>query len=113
MKFLVIGLGSIGKRHIRNLIHLKIHPKNITGYDPRLDRINEVRNYGVTNFISNLSNIKNKEFDGAFICSPTSMHIKQSIIIAKRNINLFIEKPLDSKITHVKKLQKLEKEKKN
>ena len=112
MKFLVIGLGSIGKRHIRNLIHLKIHPKNITGYDPRLDRINEVRNYGVTNFISNLSNIKNKEFDGAFICSPTSMHIKQSIIIAKRNINLFIEKPLDSKITHVKKLQKLEKEKK-
>ena len=58
MKFLIIGLGSIGKRHIRNLISLKINPRNITGYDPRKDRVEEVRAYGIKNFISNLNTLK-------------------------------------------------------
>ena len=34
-------LGSIGKRHIKNLIKCGINPNNI-GIDPRLDRISEV-----------------------------------------------------------------------
>ena len=67
MKFLIIGLGSIGKRHIRNLISLKINPKNITGFDPRKDRVKEVKAYGIQSFISSLNKIKKNEFDGAFI----------------------------------------------
>ena len=39
MKFIVVGLGSIGKRHILNLIKKGINPNNITGVDPRNDRI--------------------------------------------------------------------------
>jgi len=112
MKFLIIGLGSIGKRHIRNLISLKINPKNITGYDPRKDRVKEVEAYGIQNFISSFNEIKENEFDGAFICSPTSLHIKQAILLARKNINLFIEKPLDSKTSNVNKLIKIQKQKK-
>tara|TARA_B100000401_G_scaffold435244_1_gene376679 strand:+ start:2233 stop:3225 length:993 start_codon:yes stop_codon:yes gene_type:complete len=112
MKFLIIGLGSIGKRHIRNLISLKINPRNITGFDPRKDRVKEVKAYGIESFISSLNKIKENEFDGAFICSPTSLHIKQAILLAKKNINLFIEKPLDSKISNVNKLIKIQKQKK-
>jgi len=40
MKVLVIGLGSMGKRRIRNL--LKLGYKDIIGFDIRIDRINEV-----------------------------------------------------------------------
>ena len=40
MKVLVIGLGSMGKRRIRNL--LKLGYKDIIGFDIRTDRINEV-----------------------------------------------------------------------
>ena len=43
MKILVIGCGSTGKRHIRNLIKLKINVKNIHAIDKRKDRIKEVK----------------------------------------------------------------------
>ena len=89
MKFLVIGLGSIGKRHIRNLLHLKIHSDNIFGFDPRKDRVNEVKKYGIKNFINDLNEVKNKDFDGAFICSPTSLHIQQAIILGKKKNQSF------------------------
>ena len=42
MKFLVIGLGSMGKRRIRNLKYLKY--KEIIGYDIRRERREEVEN---------------------------------------------------------------------
>jgi len=41
MQVLVVGLGSMGKRRIRNLIKLGF--KNIIGFDPRLDRRVEVK----------------------------------------------------------------------
>ncbi len=109
MKFLIVGLGSIGKRHIRNLLSLKIKRENIFGFDPRNDRINEAKKIGLSNFVKDLKEIKKEEFIGAFICSPTSMHIKQAIILGNKKINLFIEKPLDSKLTDVNILKKLEK----
>ena len=113
MKFLVIGLGSIGKRHIRNLLYLKIKKENIWGFDPREDRRNEVRKYGIENFVSSLQDIKEKFFDGVFICSPTSLHIKQAIIVGKKIKNIFIEKPLDSNLNQIKKLQNIKKKFKN
>jgi predicted dehydrogenase len=109
MKFLVIGLGSIGKRHIRNLIKLKIKPRSIYGFDPREDRRKEAEKLGINSFYKNLNKIKFREFDGAFICSPTSFHIDQAIILAKQKINLFIEKPLDSSLKNIAKLKLLEK----
>ena len=107
MKFLIIGLGSIGKRHIRNLLYLKVNPNNIWGFDPRQDRKNEVINYGVKNFVIDLKNIKEKFFDGVYICSPTSLHIKQAIIVGKKIKNIFIEKPLDSNLNHINQLKKI------
>lgn len=104
MKFLVIGLGSIGKRHIKNLISLGIKKENITGFDPRRDRVDEVKKIGLSFFIEDLKKIKKKYFDGAFICSPTSLHIKQAVILAEKGINLFIEKPLDNKLTNLNRL---------
>lgn len=106
MKFLVIGLGSIGKRHIRNLLYLKVKPSNIWGYDPREDRRNEVRNYGLSNFVNDLKDIKEKFFNGAFICSPTSLHIKQALLVGRQIKNIFIEKPLDSNLDQINQLHK-------
>jgi len=54
MKFLVVGLGSIGKRHIKNLLKLKIKKQDIFGFDPREDRIKEARDIGILNFVKNL-----------------------------------------------------------
>ena len=42
MKFVVVGLGSIEKRHVE-LIKSGIKPQNITGIDLRQDRIHETK----------------------------------------------------------------------
>ncbi len=42
MKLLVVGTGSIGKRHIRNLIQVGIDANDITAVDTRTDRRQEV-----------------------------------------------------------------------
>ena len=39
MRFLVIGLGSMGKRRVRNLQALG--HRNVAGFDPHVDRRNE------------------------------------------------------------------------
>ena len=49
MRFLVIGLGSMGKRRVRNLRALGVD--HIAGYDPREDRRVEASdNYGIPVF---------------------------------------------------------------
>jgi len=46
MRFLIVGLGSMGKRRVRNLKHLGF--TDITGYDPRADRRAEAEEkYGI------------------------------------------------------------------
>ena len=51
MRFLVIGLGSMGKRRVRNLLALGY--KTIAGFDPREDRRAEAKSkYGIDTYAS-------------------------------------------------------------
>ena len=65
MKFLLIGLGSMGKRRIRCLKHLG--ENDIIGFDIRADRCKETREkYGVETFA---------DFQEALACSPDAFII--------------------------------------
>ena len=59
MKILVIGAGSIGKRHIRSL-KINIKPENIFVVETRKDRIIEVNKIGVKNTYKNLNDALKK-----------------------------------------------------
>jgi len=109
IKLLIIGCGSIGKRHTRNAISIGVNPKNIISVDNRQDRLNEVKKMGIKNTFNNLNPALKKNFDVAIVCSPTSMHIQQSIKIAKLKKHILIEKPLDSKLIGSDKLNKITK----
>lgn len=101
MHFLVIGCGSIGQRHIRNLKSLGY---KASGCEKDYLRAKQVKKrYGIKVF-SNLKEALKNEYIGAFICSPTSLHIPISIEVAKRDIHLFIEKPLSNSLKDVNKL---------
>lgn len=107
MKFVVVGLGSIGKRHVKNLIKSGVKPQNITGIDPRQDRIHETKKlFKITETFTKVTQL-DKKYDAAIICSPTSYHIKQSITLAKKNINIFIEKPLNHNLNKINELKRL------
>lgn len=112
MKFLIVGCGSAGKRHLRNLIQIGIDKKNIGAVDPREDRLTEVKELGVNLVFTDLDKALNHEFDSGIICSPTSMHINQSIKLMNKNINILMEKPLCSDLNGIEELIKL-KEKNN
>lgn len=89
MKIGVIGLGSMGKRRIRNLQHLKIY--SIIGYDISESRRRETSElYGVKSESSEESFFKNK-FDAIIISTPPQHHMYYAEHAAELAIPSFVE----------------------
>ena len=122
MNILIIGLGSIGQRHLRNL--KKIEPKaqfyalRKKYTTPLLNSKNiiikgNIKNKYSLKYINNLEEIiKNTiKVDCAFVCTPTSHHVSQIIWLLKNDINCFVEKPLGSSLKNIKELEFLLKKK--
>ena len=90
MKFLVIGLGSMGKRRVRNLIALG-YKDSVIGFDPRIDRITEAQEYGIEVFDDFDKAITKHTVDAFLISTPPNLHMKYAYFAAKQNISCFIE----------------------
>ncbi len=92
MKFLVVGCGSIGKRHIANLLTLKAGEVIVFDTDPA--RVEETaKTHGVRSF-SSLTEALREKPDAALICTPTHEHADPAIECLKAGCALFIEKPV-------------------
>ena len=111
MNFLIIGLGSIGKRHMKILKNLGDHKvialrtgkaKKTEQHDNEIKADSEIESY---------SQISDYEIDAALITNPTSLHTDTAIEIAKQGIPIFIEKPLGKNTDRTDKLLKIVNEK--
>lgn len=91
MKILIAGIGSIGKRHLRNVASLGGH--ELIATDPRSDRRDEARALGATAF-ADLDEALGEKPDAVFITSPTAMHLSMALRAARAGCHLFVEKPL-------------------
>jgi predicted dehydrogenase len=112
---LVVGLGGIGQRHMRNMRALFGPDIEILGYDPRpqiavlTDRLT----------VEEGSRLEEKykihrypDFDSAlaqkpnvvFVCNPSSLHVGTALRAAQSGCHLFIEKPLSHTNDHVEEL---------
>ena len=114
MKFqktiLIVGFGSIGKRHTNNI--LRQTNSNIIILSKRTNiPTQEFYNYNINKsrikFFSNLNDCLNEIPEVAFITNETSFHVDIAIKLAKQKIHLFIEKPLSNSINNIDKLKKL------
>jgi len=111
MKVLVIGCGSIGQRHIRNL--LKVGSVEILAFDFDKKRCQQVRRLSPKIKASLILDQLWKENPKiAFITTPTSLHLNYATMAAKRGCHLFIEKPLANEIEGIKTLLTTVKKKK-
>jgi len=92
MKFLQIGLGSMGKRRIRNLLYHKIPAQDIFGFDLSKDRAQEVKEkYKVTTF-TDFTQADNEVNPNAYIIStPPHLHAKYFLHAAKNKKHFFTE----------------------
>jgi len=92
MKLLIIGCGSIGKRHLGNLQSLGAF--DITVVDLDQARLKEIAdNFGV-NIGTDLAAALDAKPDAVFICSPNHKHMEQALLSAKAGCNIFVEKPI-------------------
>jgi predicted dehydrogenase len=91
-RFLVMGCGSIGTRHIDNLLALEAG--QVYAVDPlEAKRAEAEGRFGIRTF-SDVEEALSLRPDVALIATPTSSHVELALEAAKRGCHLFIEKPL-------------------
>lgn len=90
MNILVVGGGSIGKRHISNLKRLDF--SNIWVLKRRPSAEFE-ENQGVK-VITSYKEAYELELDCIFVCTPTSMHVEPLELAVAKGVHIFMEKPL-------------------
>jgi predicted dehydrogenase len=113
LRVLLVGLGSIGKRHLSNI--KTIDPNAIITVWHLHSKKQELglKIESVTDVVYSFEDAIRKKPDVAFITCPSSHHISIATMLAKEGIDLFIEKPLSSNLSgvenflHIGKKQKI------
>lgn len=101
---LIIGAGSIGRRHLGNFY--KHGVKTISCVDPNSDRLRQAQEVCPIKkgYASHQEALADDKFEGVVIASPTSMHVEAAIDVAKTGAHIFIEKPVSHNLEQLEKL---------
>jgi predicted dehydrogenase len=101
MNILVVGLGSIGRKHIDAIQALQI--------DAKIYALRSNQNSITEDKIENIFSLEHFDvpIDFAIISNPTNLHYKYIKILAEKQIPLFIEKPALHSLENSDKLIKL------
>lgn len=99
LKLLFFGLGSIGKRHAA-ILNKKF---DVELYAFRSKTGQKQHDLSIHEF-STLEEAFSIKPDIAFITNPTYLHVPTALECARRNISLFIEKPLSHSLDQLDKL---------
>lgn len=122
MKILIVGLGSIGQRHLRNLRHIGGDETEIMAYrsrgrDIRIQEdmtaefnVDLERDFNIRVFRDYTEALEQAP-DAAFITCPTRLHVPMALAAAKHNCHLFIEKPLSDSLEGIEELAGIAREK--
>lgn len=122
MKILMIGLGSIGQRHLRNIKRLygeeaKILAYRVRGLKRTFSDTMQIREnvtledeFNITSFGSLEDALSHKPAI-AFITNPTKNHIPCAIACAKAGCHIFLEKPISDSFEGIEELKKVIKDK--
>jgi predicted dehydrogenase len=104
MKFLIAGLGSIGRRHFRNLIALG--EKNIILLRTRKATLpdDELAGYPVETEIQTA--LQKHRPDAIVVANPTALHLDVAIPAAEAGCHLLLEKPVSHSLDGLDALQK-------
>lgn len=91
MKFLIAGLGSIGRRHLRNLVTLGV--KDILLYRTHQSTLPEDELVGFP-VETDLNAALNQGLDAVIVANPTALHLSVAIPAARQGCHLLLEKPV-------------------
>ncbi|OGY63545.1 MAG: hypothetical protein A3I89_02090 [Candidatus Harrisonbacteria bacterium RIFCSPLOWO2_02_FULL_41_11] len=92
LRFFIVGLGSMGKRRIRNLYANS--EKDIVGFDIRPDRNKEAQEkYGIK-VVENFKDVLPENFDVLIISTPPEAHGDYIRFAIKHKKHFFVEHPV-------------------
>ena len=90
-KYLIIGLGSMGKRRIRCLLALGVTPENIYGMDTKEDRrIEAEQKYGI-NIVMNEKEVNFSDIEAIIVSLPPDRHFEGTQLAMKYHKPVFVE----------------------
>lgn len=100
MKIGIIGLGSIGQKHVRSLLQLGQH--KILALRSRKGSIRNLPDdFGPVKMVARPEDFFRDKPDGVIISNPTSLHIKTLQQVLEHDIPVFVEKPLASSLAEL------------
>jgi len=92
MHILVVGAGSIGQRHIKNLVELGVG--SVAVVDTDVDRLLSLSKIGDVAGFTCIEDALRLPTDAAIVSVPTHLHMEVALQLAQHNMPLFIEKPV-------------------
>jgi len=103
VKFLIAGYGSIGRRHMRNL--LALGQRDIVLYRRRRSSLpdDELQGFPVE---TSLEEALSHKPDAVVIANPTSLHLDVAIPAAEMGCHILMEKPISHSLERVVLLQR-------
>ncbi|MBN2550292.1 MAG: Gfo/Idh/MocA family oxidoreductase [Anaerolineales bacterium] len=102
MKFLIAGLGSIGRRHLRNL--LALGERDILLYRTRRSTLPDDELAGLP-VETDLQAALAHRPDAVIIANPTALHLDVAIPAAQAGCHLLLEKPVSHSMERLDDLQ--------
>ena len=100
----VIGAGSIGQRHMRNLRSLGV--ENITAVDPDFERMRPAVDELQVRPAGDVDEALGLNPQVVFVCTPPSMHIEQCAAAVRAGADVFVEKPLSNDLVGIDDLER-------
>ena len=102
MKILIAGLGSIGRRHLRNLIALG--EKDIILYRTGKSTLDDAELASFGSY-TDLNEALTQKPEGVIISNPSALHMDVALHAVRAGANLLIEKPVSDTLDGLDKLQ--------
>lgn len=103
MKFLIVGLGSIGRRHFRNLVALG--EKDIILLRTRKSTLPDDELAGYPVEMDMREALKKHKPDAVIVANPTSLHLEAAVLAAEAGCHILLEKPISDSTAGLNQLE--------
>jgi len=101
---LVVGAGSIGRRHMDNLRKLGV--RRLAAVDSDASRLQHAaQEFGTENYADLREALVRAQPDVVFVCTPPVFHVQNALDSLQRGADVFIEKPLAHVLDGVQELK--------
>lgn len=101
---LIVGVGSIGERHLRCFKATGRADVSLCEVNPVL-RKSVAERHGITNAFDDLNRAFENKPDAVVICTPAHLHIPMALKAARAGVHLLIEKPLSTTMDDIDALR--------